>query len=94
VLYLRWQDNDGGQLFVENLAGGTQSGLGRFQRLEIDRLQTELDDLDQDYESVKAQLRVEQDGPTQNKLQRQIEQIGLDMDQQEQRLFRLKRGDD
>lgn len=94
VLYLRWQDNDGGQLFVENSAGGDQAGLSRFQRLEIDRLQTELDDLDQDYESVKAQLRVEQDGPTQNKLQRQIEQIGLDMDQREQRLFRLKRGDD
>jgi hypothetical protein len=37
-------------------------------------------DLKQDYEKVKSQLRNEQDGPTQNKLERQIEQIGRDMD--------------
>ena len=90
VLYLRWQDNEGGHLFVEDSVDGWQSGLSRFQRLEIERLQTELDDLDQDYEAVKAQLRVEQNPRTQNKLKRQLEQIGAEMDEREQRMCRLR----
>ncbi|MEP0873120.1 hypothetical protein NDA01_25485 [Trichocoleus desertorum AS-A10] len=42
----------------------------------LDHYQTQLDDLEQDYEQVKEQLRVELDAPTQNRLERQIEQIG------------------
>jgi hypothetical protein len=68
--------------------------LSRFQQLELGRLTTELDDLERDYEKVKAQLRNEQDGPTQNKLERQLEQIGQEMAQREQQLHKLKQGDD
>ncbi|MBD2036589.1 hypothetical protein H6F76_16375 [Leptolyngbya sp. FACHB-321] len=52
----------------------------------LDFYQTELDDLEQDYTKVKEQLRVEQDGPTQNKLERQIEQIGRQMDECQQKI--------
>jgi hypothetical protein len=68
--------------------------LSRFQQLELERLTTELDDLERDYEKVKSQLRTEQDGPTQNKLERQLEQIGQEMAQREQQLDKLKQGDD
>jgi len=95
VLYLRWLDNQGGQLFMETaIAGLRQSNLSRFQRLEMERLQVELQDLEQDYESVKAQLRVELDGSTQNKLKRQIDQIGQQMDTTEQQLSRVKQQDE
>jgi len=94
-LYLRWLDNQGGQLFMETaIAGLRQSNLSRFQRLEMERLQVELQDLEQDYESVKAQLRVELDGSTQNKLKRQIDQIGQQMDTTEQQLSRVKQQDE
>ncbi len=125
VLYLRWEDNEGGQLFK---ASPVQSGktsqdsplspvkasenqsssnalqldneqlqkrqLSRFQRLELERLKTELDDLERDYEKVKSQLRTEQNGSTQNKLERQLEQIGREMAQRDQHLDKLKQGDD
>jgi hypothetical protein len=82
-------------LFAEAaIAKPSQSKLSRFQRLEIERLQVELEDLEKDYESVKAQLRVELDAPTQNRLERQIEQIGQEMDTKEQQLFRLKQQDE
>jgi hypothetical protein len=124
VLYLRWEDNEGGQLFK---ASPVQSGkasqdspvppvkasenqpssnalplnneqlqkrqLSRFQRRELERLTTELDDLEQDYDKVKSQLRTELDGSTQNKLERQLEQIGQEMAQREQQLDKLKQGD-
>jgi hypothetical protein len=75
VVYLRWRDNDGGQLFAESSDRDLRSSglsrfqrleIDRFQRLEIDRLQTQLTDLDADYEAVKAQLRVELNPVTQN----------------------------
>jgi CHAT domain-containing protein len=95
VLYLRWLDNQGGQLFAEAaIVEPSQSKLSRFQRLEMERLQVELEDLDKDYESVKAQLRVELDAPTQNRLERRVEQIGQEMDTKEQQLFRLKQQDE
>jgi hypothetical protein len=121
LLYLRWEDNEGGQLFQ---ASPDQSGkasqdsrlplvkasenqpssnalplnneqpkkrqLSRFQQLELERLTTELDDLERDYETVQAQLRNELDGATQNKLKRQLEQIGQEIDQHEQQLHQLK----
>jgi hypothetical protein len=68
----------------------TQVVLSRSQRLKIDRLQTELDDLEQDYETVSTQLRNELDGPTQNKLSRQLEQIGSEIDKREQQLAQLR----
>lgn len=52
----------------------------------LDHYQTSLDDLEQDYKKVKEQLRVEQDGPAQNKLERQIEQLGQRMDQLQQKI--------
>ncbi len=90
VLYLRWRDNQGGQLFEQTNAA-SPSGLSRFQRLELERWQTELSDLDQDYQSVQAQLRTEQDAPTRNKLERQLQQIGQQMDTKEQQISQLLR---
>ncbi|MBD2073045.1 hypothetical protein H6F86_03910 [Phormidium sp. FACHB-592] len=52
----------------------------------LDFYQTQLDDLERDYTKVKEQQRVEQDGPTQNKLERQIEQIGRQMDGWQQKI--------
>jgi hypothetical protein len=45
-----------------------------------------LNDLERDYEKVKSQLRNEQDGPTQNKLERQLEQIGQEMEAYEKQI--------
>lgn len=64
--------------------------LTRSQRLELERLQTELDDLDQDYRSVQKQLRNEQDSPTQNKLERQLKEIIEAMDQHEEKIRQLR----
>jgi CHAT domain-containing protein len=95
VLYLRWQDNEGGVLFDEvKTVESTPFKLSRFQRLEMERLRSELENLEQDYETVQAQLQVEQDGTTQNKLMRQINQIGQQMDIKEQELFKLHRQDE
>jgi CHAT domain/Effector-associated domain 9 len=90
VVYLRWRDNHGGQMFTEEsgLDAG-RSGLSRFERLELGRLQTQLEDLEADYESVKDQLRVELTSTTQNKLKRQIQQLGQEMDETEKQLARL-----
>lgn len=52
----------------------------------LDFYQTQLDDLAQDYKKVSKQLRVEQDGATQNKLERQIEQIGRDMEEWQEKI--------
>lgn len=52
----------------------------------LDFYQSQLDDLEDDYEKVRNQLRTEQDGPTQNRLERQIEQIGRDMRQWQQKI--------
>lgn len=56
----------------------------------LDRHQTELNDLEQDYKKVREQLRVERDGPTQNKLERQIKQIGQQMDKCQQKIDQLQ----
>lgn len=64
----------------------------RSQGLKIQRLETTLADLEQDYQSVEKQLRVEQDGPTRNKLERQLELISQEMDECEQQLARLRQG--
>ena len=50
-----------------------------------------LNDLERDYEKVKTQLRIEQDGPTQNKLERQLEQIGWEMNECEGKIQDRKR---
>lgn len=68
--------------------------LSRVQRLKLDRLRSELDDLEQDYQKVTAQLKVELTGPTQNKLERQLEQIAQQMEAKEQQLARLQQQDE
>jgi hypothetical protein len=108
VLYLRWEDNEGGQLFTASPVQSNKvspdstplsneppqkRSLSRFHRLELERLTTELEDLEQDYDRVKSQLRTELDGGTQNKLERQLEQIGQEMAKREQQLDQLKQGD-
>ena len=69
-----------------------KAGLSRFQRLELERWRQELTFLDEDYQSVNTQLSTEQDGPTRNTLQRQLEQIGLKMGQLEHKINQLKQG--
>ncbi len=111
VLYLRWQDNEGGQLFVnslpssvapvqtptpipENQGFAEKSKLSRFQKLELERFKRELTVLVRDYETVSNQLRLEGDGPRQNQLTDQLEQLGRDMEQREQQIYELEHGDD
>jgi len=95
VVYLRWLDNQGGELFLSaESVTPTRTRFSRFQRLEIERLEVDLRDLEQDYESVKKQLRVELDASTINRLERRIEQIGKDMDLKEQQLSQLKQQDE
>lgn len=67
--------------------------LRRSQQLELQRLETELADHDQDYKSVQDQLRVELDGPTRNRLNRQLEQIRKAMDKCEHELQQLRQSD-
>ena len=93
VLYTRWRDNHGGQLFQPESKVDNVAHLSRFEALELERWRRELDDLEEDYESVKKQLRWEQDGPTRNRLDLQVEQIGQDMNECEQKISRLERGD-
>ncbi|MBE9130032.1 MULTISPECIES: hypothetical protein [unclassified Coleofasciculus] len=50
-----------------------------------------LNDLERDYDKVKSQLRTELDGSTQNKLERQLEQIGQEMDKCENQIQARKR---
>ena len=91
VLYLRWQDNQGGQLF--NPTVGSQSPkLSLSKRLQVDHWTTELADSERDYETVKAQLRTELDGPTQNRLKLKLELIAQDIDRAEQMLQQLEQG--
>jgi hypothetical protein len=98
-----WYREDGCDTFaylksVQVNSAPVQTGLesvqvyrGRAQRLEIARLQTEIEDLDQDYTTVATQLRNELDGSTQNKMKRQLEQICLEMEQREFQLDLLRR---
>ncbi len=50
-----------------------------------------LSELKQDYDTVQAQLRNELDGVTQNKLKRQLEQIGQEMEAHENQIQARKR---
>lgn len=90
VLYLRWQDNAGGQLFAEDTSARLNSSLSRFDRLQRDRWIEELGDWEQHYASVQAQLRIETNPVTRNRLKHQIAQIGTEMDECERRLSQLE----
>ncbi|MEQ8972535.1 MAG: hypothetical protein RIE73_19340 [Coleofasciculus sp. C1-SOL-03] len=50
-----------------------------------------MNDLEQDYNKVKSQLRTELDGSTQNKLERQLEQIGQEINKCENQIQACKR---
>jgi hypothetical protein len=52
----------------------------------LDYYQTQMADSEQDLKKVAEQQRVEQDPPTKNRLDRQIEQIGQAMDQWQQKI--------
>ena len=66
--------------------------LSRAQQLEIGRLQTEIEDLMQDYETVSTQMREELGGSAQNKMKRQLETISSNLDERETRLSQLRQG--
>jgi hypothetical protein len=83
-----WYQEDGCNTVVSRKS--VQAGLGRAQKLEIGRLQTEIEDLAQDHKTVATQLRNELDGSTQNKLKRQLEQICLEMEKREKHLAQLR----
>ena len=91
VLYLRWQDNQGGQLFNSTMASQLPKP-SLSQRLQVDRWITELSDSERDYETVKAQLRTELDGPTQERLKLKLELITQDINRAEQMLQQLEQG--
>lgn len=105
VMYLRWQDNEGGQLFSvqpdwkqtersspepkRNQTTVGQHQLSRAQHLKLERLQIELSDLQEDYKSVSADLRVELDASTKNRLEKRLTQIGQATEDVEQQIARL-----
>jgi CHAT domain/Effector-associated domain 9 len=104
VLYLRWQDNEGGQLFDQvkivdeakvfdqvKPVDSPKAWLSMVQQLKIDRLQTELEDLQEDYKTVSQQLRLELDGDTQNKLKRKLEHLEQQMTDRQQLLDQARR---
>ena len=64
--------------------------LGRAAQLEIKRLQTEIEDLELDYETVSAQLRNELSGSTQNKMKRQLKVISEELEERESKLSELR----
>ena len=92
VLYLRWQDNDGGQLFEFEQSEEQEPKLSVRQRLERDRFTQELADLENQYAAVQSALRVETNPATMEKLKIQLEQLGEKMDVCERRLSREGNG--
>lgn len=87
VLYLRWKDNEGGQLFVAKTSSSPKAtSLGRFSQLQRIRWIEELKDWERHYISVQEQLGIETNPVTRNRLERQMVQIGKEMTNCEQRL--------
>jgi hypothetical protein len=54
--------------------------------IQLEFYQTQLANLEEDYKRVTDQLQVEQDGVAQNKLERQIKQIGQQMDEWQKKI--------
>ena len=91
VLYLRWQDNEGGQIFTAGKADLSNTRLSQFDRLQRDRWKEELKDWEQHYAAVQDQLRIETNPVTRNRLERQIIQIGTEINSCEQRLIQMEK---
>lgn len=106
VLYLRWQDNEGGQLFKDFL--GTDDiaildkkilqeenkprQISRITQIKIDRLKHDLDKLVKDYKDVGDKHRRESNPQEQNNLQLQLDKIAKEMEWSEQQLQELGYG--
>ena len=93
ALYLRWRDDDGGQLFKDVEQAAEPIGLRRSQRLDLKRLKEVLEDLAEDYGAIRARLRTELDPVTERKLKRKLKQISDEMDSCEQEMSELQRRD-
>jgi CHAT domain-containing protein len=106
VLYLRWQDNEGGQLFNNFLGTADVATLdkkilkeenkprqiSRITQIKIDRLKHDLDKLTKDYNDVANKKRRESNPQEQNNFQLQLNEIAEQMEVIEQQLQELGYG--
>ena len=60
----------------------------------LESLEEELEVLVRDYKTVQEQDRVEQDGPTQNKLKRQLKNLGKEITEKEKEIANHKNNSD
>ncbi|MEA5499183.1 CHAT domain-containing protein [Limnoraphis robusta Tam1] len=97
VLYLRWQDNEGGQLFAHSEEEGSKKtevpkssnfskSLTLAQQLQKESLEAELEARRQDYEGVNRKYRRETNPAEKNSLKAQLEELGEDLERIEKEL--------
>ena len=97
VLYLRWEDNEGGQLFGDSSYIGTSSQvdlqskpdkkpLSRIIKIQIESLKKELKKLEKDFEDVDNKRIRESNPQERNNLQLQLDDIAKQMEEKEQKL--------
>jgi hypothetical protein len=103
VLYLRWEDNEGGQLFKDSfvISDGVipdkkilktenkPRQIPRITQIKIDSLKNDLDKLAKDYDAVANKKRRESNPQEQNNLQLQLDEIAEQMEAIEQQLQNL-----
>lgn len=83
-------------LLIQGLEGilsvSGSAKLSRGQQLELDRFRAEMVDREQDYETVRKQLKVEMDGPDQNKLKARLNMLVEEINDLEQKIATLEKG--
>jgi len=109
VLYLRWQDNQGGQLFKDSSITSDQvvvpenkiskptnkpRQISRINQIRIDSLKHDLGKLAKDYEDVANKKTRESNPQEQNNLQLQLDDIAKQMEVIEKQLQELGYGDE
>jgi hypothetical protein len=106
VLYLRWEDNEGGQLFKDFLVTSDvvipdkeilkeenkPPQIPRLTQIRTDNLKNDLDKLAKDYDAVANKKRRESNPQEQNNLQLQLDEIAQQIEFIEQQLQELGYG--
>lgn len=103
VLYLRWQDNEGGQLFEESASltssstsdnGMAQIQLSPGQELKLKDRRRKLDSLQKRLEELNARIDEAVDFEIKESLERRKERIFAEIDQVSQEIRALEQGND
>jgi hypothetical protein len=98
ILYLRWEDNQGGQLFTNSSVlpdteipkPSLPAKKSRIILIQIESLKQDLDKLAEDYKAVTEKKRRESNPQEQNNLQLQLDNIAKQMEKIEQQLEELR----